>query len=74
MLALLYHKQLIKVGEVRRFVNTKTQSYFDSKVVEQVKVKDTPAVITEMLGKAHYTGESTYYCEQDDPQPSFCIS
>lgn len=74
LLALLYHKELIKVGEAKRFINAKTRSHFDAKVLEQVKIKDTPAVITEMLGKAHYTGESTYYCEEDDPQPSFCIS
>lgn len=74
MLALLYHKELIKTGETKRFINAKTQSYFDGKVVEQVKIKDTPAVISEILGKAHYTGESTFYCEEEDPQPSFCIS
>jgi len=73
LLALLYEKELIKMGEVKRFINSKTRSYFDGKVAEQVKLKDTPAVITETLGKAHYTGELTFYCEQDDPQPSFCM-
>ena len=73
LLALLHHKGLIKEGDVRKFVNSKTQSVFCGRVVKQVKVKDTLAVIPEISGKAHYTGECTFYCEQDDPQPSFLV-
>ena len=59
---------------MRKMVNSKTGSVFHGKVVKQVKLKnDKPAVITEVSGKAYYTGESTFYCEQDDPQPSFLI-
>ena len=54
-------------------MNSKTGSTFNVKVVKQVKVKDKSAVIIEVSGKAYYTGESTFYCEQDDPQPYFLI-
>ena len=71
-ITLLHHKGLIKEGEVRKMVNSKTGSVFHGKVVKQVKLKDDKgAVITEVSGKAYYTSESTFYCEQDDPQPSF---
>ena len=72
-LALLHHKGLIKEGEVRKFVNGKTRSVFSGKVVKQVKVSDSPAMITEISGKGYYTGECTFYCEQDDPRPSFLV-
>ncbi|XP_065901033.1 trans-L-3-hydroxyproline dehydratase-like isoform X2 [Dysidea avara] len=72
-LALLHHKGLVKEGEVRKFVNGKTRSSFNGKIMKQVKVKDTPAVIVEISGKGYYTGECTFYCEQDDPQPSFLV-
>ena len=58
---------------MRKFVNGKTQSVFNGKVVKQVKVSDSPAVIVEISGKGYYTGECTFYCEQDDPQPSFLV-
>ena len=54
-------------------MNSKTGSVFNGKVVKQVKLKDKPAVIIEVSGRAYYTGESTFYCEQDDPQPYFLI-
>ncbi|XP_065901038.1 trans-L-3-hydroxyproline dehydratase-like isoform X2 [Dysidea avara] len=56
-LALLYHRRLFKEGEVKKFVNSKTRSSFNGKIVKQVKVKDTPAVIVEISGKGYYTGE-----------------
>jgi len=55
------------------FVNSKTQSSFNGKIVQQVTLNNTPAVIAEISGKAYYTGECTFFCEQDDPQPSFLI-
>ncbi|XP_065900654.1 ubiquitin carboxyl-terminal hydrolase 4-like isoform X3 [Dysidea avara] len=73
LLSLLHHKELIKEGESRKFVNGKTLSSFNGKVVKQTKIKDTPAVIVEISGKGYYTGECTFYCEQDDPQPSFLV-
>ena len=59
---------------MRKFVNGKTRSVFNGKVVKQVKVSDSPAVIVEISGKGYYTGECTFYCEQDDPQPSFLVN
>ena len=58
---------------MKRFVHSKNHSSFDGKVVKQVKVSDSPAVIVEISGKGYYTGECTFYCEQDDPQPSFLV-
>ena len=54
-------------------MNGKTGSAFRGKVVKQVKLKDIPAVVVEVSGKAYYIGESTFSCEQDDPQPYFIV-
>ena len=54
-------------------MNGKTGSVYSGKVVKQVKLKDNRAVIVEVSGKAYYIGESTFYCEQDDPQPYFIV-
>ena len=58
---------------MKTFVNSKTQSSFNGKIVKQIKLKNTLAVIAEISGKAYYTGECTFFCEQDDPQPSFLV-
>jgi len=68
-LALLHHKGLIKVDEYKTFVNGKTQSQLSGRVVRTTTVKDTPAVITEVSGRAFYTGECTFYHEDDDTLP-----
>jgi len=72
-LTLFYCKGLVKEGEVKKIVNGKTGSAFRGKVVKQVKLKDIPAVVVEVSGKAYYIGESTFSCEQDDPQPYFIV-
>ena len=72
-MALLHHKGVVKESETRKIVNSKTGSTFMGKIVREVKLKDRPAVIVEVSGRAYYTGESTFYCEQDDPQPYFLI-
>ena len=72
-MALLHHKGIVKEGEPRKIVNSKTGSAFMGKVVREVKLKDQPAVIIEVSGRAYYTGECTFYCERDDPQPYFLI-
>jgi len=68
-LALLYHKGLIRVNELKTFINGKTQSQLTGRIVKAVTVKELPAVITEVSGRSFYTGECTYYCEDDDTLP-----
>ena len=68
-LALLYHKELIRVDELKTFINGKTQSQLTGRIVKVVTVKELAAVITEVSGRSFYTGECTYYCEDDDTLP-----
>ncbi len=38
------------------------------KAIEEVDFHDWPAVIPEVSGQAHFTGEHTFYFDQSDPQ------
>ena len=64
--ALQVHKGLIDLGQMRSFQNGKTGSIFTGKAIERTKVGDFDAVIIEVSGKAHYIGQSTFFCEEDD--------
>lgn len=57
------------MNELKTFINGKTKSQLIGRVIKQVTVRDIPAVVVEISGKAFYTGERTFYCEGDDPLP-----
>ena len=64
--ALQVHKGLIDLDQKRTFQNGNTGSTFTGKAVERTKVGDFDAVVVEVSGKAHYVGQSTFFCEDDD--------
>jgi len=65
--ALQVAKGQIKVGQERRFQAAGTWSEFTGEPVEQLDFHGHPAVIVRVAGQAHYSGLSTFTCEDDDP-------
>ena len=63
---------LIPMGLERSFSSI-VGSTFTGKAVEETSVGHRRAVIVEVAGEAHFTGESTFTLEDDDPLPAFLV-
>ncbi|HLE39412.1 MAG TPA: proline racemase family protein [Acidimicrobiia bacterium] len=62
----------IPMGVERRFASV-VGSIFTGEAVEETTVGHRPAVIVEVGGESHYTGESTFTVEDGDPLPAFLV-
>ncbi len=71
-IAIQHASGLIPV-EVERSFSSIVGSIFTGKVVEEITVGPRPAVIVEVAGESHYTGESTFTLEDEDPLPAFLV-
>lgn len=63
---------LIPLGVERTFASL-VGSTFTGKAVARTRIEGRPAVIVEVAGQAHYTGESVFTLEEDDPLPGFLV-
>ena len=60
---------LCPVGERKKFVNGKTGSEMWGTPVRVVPYGGhEDAVVVEVSGRGYYTGEGTYWAEEDDPR------
>ena len=66
-LALQYHKGLIKVGQVKTFVESLVGSEFSGQVLREEACGNHRGVVVEVSGKGHYTGTASFWQEMDDP-------
>ncbi|MEX0827292.1 MAG: proline racemase family protein [Acidimicrobiia bacterium] len=71
-IALQHARGQIAIGTERRFESI-VGSQFTGKAVRETKVGDTSAVIVEVGGMAHYTGESVFTLEEGDDLPAFLV-
>jgi trans-L-3-hydroxyproline dehydratase len=62
----------IALGVERGFTGI-VGSVFTGKAVAETAVGGRPAVIVEVGGESHFTGESTFVLEDDDPLPGFVV-
>ncbi len=53
-------------GEEHKFINGKTGSQFVAKPVKEKTWYDKQALIVNVKGKGHYTGESKYWLDSED--------
>ena len=60
------------VGATRTFSSV-TGSEFTGRVVRTARVGEHDAVVVEVGGSAHYTGESRFTLEDGDPLPAFLL-
>lgn len=65
-LALQYHKGLIKVGQVKSFVQSLVGSEFVGRVLREEACGHHKGVVVEVSGKGHYTGTASFWQEMDD--------
>jgi proline racemase len=63
----------IALGRVRRFESV-VGSTFTGRAIRETTAGTHPAVIVEVGGRAHYTGEATFTVEDDDPIEPFLLS
>jgi proline racemase len=71
-IAIQHARGLMAVGAERQFESI-TGSRFSGRALREERVGDHRAVVVEVGGTAHYTGESTFTLEDDDPLPSFLM-
>ena len=64
--AVQYARGQIQQGQKRTFMSGNTRGCFTGMVQEETKCGQFPAVIVEISGKAHYTGQSMFTMEEDD--------
>jgi proline racemase len=65
-LAVLHRQGRLSVGDVllhRSIVGTE----FQARIVEETRIADSPAVVTEVAGSAHLTGRHEFVLFADDP-------
>jgi len=67
-----YARGQIAMGVPRRFESV-VGSVFTGRAVRETTVGDHPAVVVEVAGRAHYTGEATFTAEDDDPTAPFLL-
>lgn len=65
-LALMHRRGHVGTDQPRRFRGI-TGGIFEGRVTHLTRVGPHPAVVTEVAGRAHYTGEATFTVEADDP-------
>ena len=63
--ALQHRRRLIAVEQVRTFESV-TGALFTGQVATETTCGNFPAVTVEVSGMAHFTGESTFYLEDND--------
>ena len=71
-IAIQHARGQIALGEERAFQSI-TGSIFTGRAIRQVTVGDHPAVIVEVGGRSHYTGEATFTLEDDDATEPFLL-
>ena len=71
-IAIQVARGLIGYGQTRRFTGP-SGAEFTGRPLAPARVGDTQAVTVEVGGMAHYTGESTFTMEDDDPLPGFLL-
>lgn len=71
-IAIQRSRGLIDLGVERRFESI-VGSRFTGRALRETKVGAHDAVVVEVGGRAHYTGESTFTLEDDDPFPAFLV-
>lgn len=64
--AVMHRRGQLGLGEPRRFASV-TGAVFEGRAVAETRAGPWPAVVVEVRGRAHYTGESTFTVEPDDP-------
>ncbi len=64
--ALMHRRGQLGLGEPRRFESV-TGAIFEGRAVRDARAGHYPAVVVEVRGRAHYTGEATFTVEADDP-------
>jgi trans-L-3-hydroxyproline dehydratase len=65
-IALMHRRGQLGLGEPRRFTSV-TGAVFEGRAVAETTAGPWPAVIVEIKGRAHYTGEATFTREPGDP-------
>lgn len=65
-LALLHRRGQVGTGELCRFVSL-TGAVFTGRVIDTTREGPHQAVLVEVGGRAHYTGEAMFLVEPDDP-------
>ena len=71
-IAVQHARGQIPLGVEREFESL-TRSTFTGRAVREVMAGDRPAVIVEVGGRAHYTGEAIFTAEDDDPLAPFLL-
>jgi trans-L-3-hydroxyproline dehydratase len=71
-IALQHSSGDIPLGVERTFASV-VGSTFTGKAVATTRVGSRPAVVVEVAGQAHYTGEAAFTLEDDDPLPAFLV-
>ena len=61
-----HRRRQIALDERRTFESV-TGATFTGRAVREARVGDRPAVVVEVAGSAHYTGECRFTVEADDP-------
>jgi proline racemase len=64
-IALQHRRKLARLGEERRFESV-TGAEFTGKAVRETTCGQIKAVVVEVAGAAHFTGESRFWCEPGD--------
>jgi trans-L-3-hydroxyproline dehydratase len=64
-MALLHRKGLAGPGAARTFESV-TGSRFAAKILRETSCGPNAAVVVEVSGRAHYTGEAAFTCEDED--------
>ncbi|XP_071962703.1 trans-L-3-hydroxyproline dehydratase-like [Antedon mediterranea] len=65
-IALQHAKGFIQIGQKRIFESGVTKSLFSGTAIKQVKCNDFDAVVVEVSGQGHYTGEASFILEEGD--------
>lgn len=65
-IAVQHRRRQIGLGESRAFESV-TGAIFTGRAVREARVGNRPAVVVEIAGAAHYTGECRFTVEADDP-------
>lgn len=66
-LAQLYARDQLKINEVFGHESATTGTVFKSRVIEETRVAQFPAVVSDVTGSAYVTGMHTFVVDQNDP-------
>lgn len=71
-IAIQHAAGLIALGQERTFESI-VGSRFTGAAIAVTDVGEAPAVVVEVGGRAHHTGEAVFFLEGDDPLPHFLV-